>query len=175
MEPAEELVTSWLKQQGYFTMNEIRVGLKEIDILAYNPCTNHRLHIEVRIAIKPLGGIRLWSAAKFAKESLPDRIRDFCQGKFIGSVNMKTRELKNKSVEEEVVTTFGDKDYDKMLVVGNLDKTDPKDDLENELAKYGVKLVLITDVLQDLVDNLDKTYMDQPRRYLQIFNAFLTD
>ena len=38
MEPAEEIVTSWLKQKGYLTMNEVKVGYynKEIDILAMN-------------------------------------------------------------------------------------------------------------------------------------------
>ena len=174
MEPAEEIVTSWLKQKGYLTMNEIKVGLKEIDILAVDPITNTKLHIEVKIAIKPVGGIRLWGAAKYAKEPLPDRIRDFCRGKFIGSVDKETRELKNRSVEEEAISVFGDKDYDKILVCGTLHLTDlPKEKLENELAKYEVKLIPITEILADLQQSLKVTFMDDPRRYLQIFSTFI--
>ncbi len=174
MEVAEEIVTSWLKQKGYFTMNEIKVGLKEIDILAVNPITNIKQHVEVKVAITPLGGLRLWGAAKYAKEPLPDRIRDFCQGKFIGSVNKETRELKNRSVEEEAISIFGDKDYDKILVCGKLDKTDlPKEKLETELTKYHVRLIPITEILVDLQQSLKITFMDHPRRYLQIFTTFL--
>lgn len=161
MEIGEELVNSWLMQLGYFTMNEIKVGNKEIDILAIHPITGKRMHVEVTVPIRPVGGLRAQPPAKFGKAPLPERIKGVYQKKFVG---------KDQCVEKKVRQVFGMEQYEKMLVVGTLHVTDPKDELEKELAKYGVKLVLIKDILKDLIaQGFKHVCLDTPRRYLQIF------
>ena len=174
MEPAEEIVTSWLKQKGYLTMNEVKVGYynKEIDILAMNPATGKKLHVEVHVSIRPAGGLRAWGPKKYANEPLEQRIRDFCKSKFVGAVDKKERRLKNTCVEDTVKRIFNTKDYEKITVVGTLHKTDPENELKKELAKHGIKLVLIKDVLKDMTMKMDEIYMDSARRYMQIFLTF---
>lgn len=165
MDPAEEIVTCWLKQKGYFMMNEIRTGNnKEIDILAMNPRTRHKLHVEVHVSIDPVGGLRAKSPAKFGGDPLPERIRGFCLKKFSG-------------VEDEVKEKFGTDEYEKILIVGELHKTDPREEVEKELRKYCVKLVdmrvVLKEVLEELENKKKKVYMDDTRRYIQILSTFL--
>ncbi|MEK7075991.1 MAG: hypothetical protein AAB948_04335 [Patescibacteria group bacterium] len=55
MNPAEEIVKFWLQEKGYFVQSSIKVGRKEIDILAVhslNPADKR--HIEVQVSISPL-------------------------------------------------------------------------------------------------------------------------
>ena len=183
MEPAEEIVTSWLNQKRYFTMNEIKVGYynKEIDVLAINPVTGKKRHVEVHVSIRPAASLRAWSHIKHSKESLEQRIRCFCLSKFFGAVDEKTKELKkrkngtkNTCVEDKVKELLNNDDYEKILVVGNLYQTDPEDELKKELAKHGVKLVFLGDILKDMIAKMDEVYMNNARRYLQIFST-LTD
>ena len=52
MNPAEEIVKFSLQQQGYFFESSIKVGRKDIDILAVHPIhPNQRRHIEVSVSI----------------------------------------------------------------------------------------------------------------------------
>lgn len=178
MEPAEEIVTSWLKQNGYLAMNEVKVGYsnKEIDILAVNPRKRKKLHVEVHVSIRPLGGFRAWSPARFAGEALPTRIKYFCQNKFVGALDKETRKLKNRCVEEKVREIFGSKKYGKMLVVGQLHKSDPEARFRKELKRHGVELVLMKDVLNEISEKMKEKkeiYMDSALRYLQIQSSFM--
>lgn len=180
MEPAEEIVTSWLNQKGYFTMNEIKVGYynKEIDILAINPVTCEKLHVEVHVSIRPAASLRAWGHMKYAKESLERRIRCFCLNKFVGAVDKENRELKKRKngtgircVEDVTKRLFNSEDYEKVLVVGKLHRADKKDELMKELAKHRVKLVLLEDIVKDMIGKMDNVYMDNARRYLQILRV----
>ena len=180
MEPAEEIVTSWLYQKHYFTMNEIKVSYynKEIDILAINPVTGKKSHVEVHVSIRPAASLRAWAHIRYSKEPLEQRIRCFCLSKFIGAVDEKTKKLKKRKngteitcVEDKVKKLFNSDDYEKILVVGNLHRADQKDELEKELAKHGVRLVLLEKILQEMVTNMDAIYMGNARRYLQILST----
>ena len=173
MDPAEEIVTSWLNQRGYFVINGVKCkGNKEIDILAVNPVTGDKLHVEVSVSIRPFGGFSAWSDYRYRKEPLPDRIRCFCLSKFIGIVDEEIRELKNRFVEERVMQLMGTEDYRKILVIGNLHESDPKDEFERELKKHRVELVSIRDVVTEVVEDMSGVYMDNARRYLQVFSIF---
>jgi len=53
----EEVVEEWLNRQGYFTIRGIKVGLHEIDILAFKPHLDghHECrHIEVQVSTNPV-------------------------------------------------------------------------------------------------------------------------
>jgi len=57
---AEEVVEEWLNRQGYFTIRGIKLGVHEIDILAFKPDTEGRhecRHIEVQVSTNPIGYI----------------------------------------------------------------------------------------------------------------------
>lgn len=154
MHPAEEIVTFWLKQKGYFTMNEIKVRYgKEIDILAMNPLTGNKLHVEVTVPIKPVikGGITKW-------------VNDVVDKKFVG---------KDSCVERKVEEYFETARYRKILVVGNLGEyeiADVKEGLKD------VELIRMKDILRQVVEKMKEekgVYMDTAGRYIQILSAFL--
>lgn len=69
MDPAEEIVSLWLKQRGFFIMNEVKVGYrgKEIDFLAFDPKDGRRVHVEVHASVRPLAPLRPWGPAKYGK------------------------------------------------------------------------------------------------------------
>ncbi len=176
MEPSEALVIAWLKDEGYFVMHSVKAKHnKEIDILAIHPLTDKRIHIEVKVAINPTGGLRAWGAAKHAKEDLPVRVKLFCQNKFVGKVNKDTRLLEDACIQDVVTENLGTSDYEKWLVFGAIDKGDTEEKLRKELKKNGVKLVLLKDVLRKMEARMtENVYMDDARRYLQIFWKFVT-
>ena len=52
MEVEEHIVEEYLRRRGYLTETNIRLeGNREIDILAYSPSENKRLHIEVSVRL----------------------------------------------------------------------------------------------------------------------------
>jgi len=56
----EEVVEEWLNRQGYFTIRGIKLGVHEIDILAFKPNPNgsHECrHIEVQVSTNPIAYI----------------------------------------------------------------------------------------------------------------------
>jgi len=56
----EEVVEEWLNRQGYFTIRGIKLGVHEIDILAFRPSQlgDHECrHIEVQISTNPIAYI----------------------------------------------------------------------------------------------------------------------
>jgi hypothetical protein len=53
----EEVVEEWLNRQGYFTIRGIKLGVQEIDILAFKPHPNgfqECRHIEVQVSTNPI-------------------------------------------------------------------------------------------------------------------------
>lgn len=77
LDPAEEIVALWLKQQGFFIMTGVRVGYrgKEIDFLAVDIENDRRVHVEVHASVSPLGRLRPWGPAKYSKWPLADRVK----------------------------------------------------------------------------------------------------
>ncbi|MDA3926002.1 MAG: hypothetical protein PF904_14995 [Kiritimatiellae bacterium] len=54
---AEEVVEEWLNRQGYFTIRGIRLGVHEIDLLAFKPGLKGKhicRHIEVSVSTNPI-------------------------------------------------------------------------------------------------------------------------
>lgn len=175
MEPAEEIATSWLQRKGYFTMNGVKVGYynKEIDVLAIHPKTGDKLHVEVHVSISPAGALRAWGSKKYSSEALPKRITDFYRSKFVGAVDKQTRKLKNHCVRDKVEELFGPGEYRKVLVVGNLHKDDPEEELRKEFEKHDVELKPLGVILKEVLENMKGVYMDTAKRYVQILSEFL--
>lgn len=89
----EEVVEEWLNRQGYFTIRGIKLGVHEMDILAFRPQTtgNHECrHVEVQISTNPIAYV----------SKVPKKIQ---KERGIGPDNAKTR-----PVEE---LTQGDREW----------------------------------------------------------------
>ncbi len=66
----EEVVEEWLNRKGYFTIRGIKLGVNEIDILAFKPSVDGQhecRHIEVQISTNPIAYISK-VPKKFQKE-----------------------------------------------------------------------------------------------------------
>jgi hypothetical protein len=76
MEPSEELVTIWLNQNGFFTLNNWKVGGQEIDLLAWNPKTNKKQHYEIQVSVNPVGSF--FGGAKITEtQPLSQRVKTY--------------------------------------------------------------------------------------------------
>lgn len=70
----EEVVEEWLNRRGYFTIRGIKLGVHEIDILAFRPKANgnhESRHIEVQISTNPIAYLRSPRRFKKTAESVP--------------------------------------------------------------------------------------------------------
>lgn len=170
LNPSEEIVTSWLNEQGYFVRNNLKVGQNEIDILAVHPLSGKRIHCEVSVQISPVGHVIAGSReplAKATEHTLEERVNGFLRRKFIG---------KNGKVEEEVKRLLGE-DYHKLFICGNLNRSEneEKEQLIRELQKYGVEVMFFHEILENLKGKVKKKGVkDNPRRFIQLMKYFST-
>lgn len=68
----EEVVEEWLRQQGYFTIRGIKLGVHEMDVLAVKPSRRageppHLRHVEVQVSMNPVSHLTPWTK-KLQKE-----------------------------------------------------------------------------------------------------------
>ena len=95
---AEEVVQEWMNRQGYFTIRGIKIGVHEIDILAFRPSPDgHHVcrQIEVQVSTNPIAyvskvpksvqkkrGIGPDNAKERKTAELKQGIREWIQKKF---------------------------------------------------------------------------------------------
>ena len=120
MDSAEEIVSLWLQQKGFFIRHNVPVGYrgKEIDFLAVNIKEGRRVHVEVAV--------------------------------FVGAIEEPTGELINRCIEEAAKRILLTSEYEKWLVLGELHKKDSEDGLKQEFAKHGVNVIFFKDVLKEI-------------------------
>ena len=172
MDPAEDIVSLWLMKQGFFIRSGVEVGFrgKEIDLLAVDPKNNRRVHVEVHVSVFPLGPLRPWSPAKYGRMPIEDRIKYYYYNKFVGATEKGTGKLLNRCIEKKASEAFGNKDYERWLVLGQL-QDDPKE-IKKEFAKYGVKVFFLKEILEQI--RYKGTAKDSTGRFLQILASQLT-
>ena len=157
MDAAEEIVTKWLNNQGYFTINNLKMGNgKEIDILAFSPSIEKgpkAIHVEVQVSTRPVKG----------SDVSPETVTKYCDRKFIHENSNNNDER----IKKEVFRIFGHQNYEKWLVKGVIDEVQ-RNDYVSSLEKNDVKLLNISDIVNDLVKEMDGVDMQNPIRYLQI-------
>ena len=175
MDPAEEVVSLWLQQKGFFVRYNVDVGYrgKEIDFLAVDASCGRRVHVEVHVSVNPLGPLRPWSPARYGKMPLEDRVRYYYLDKFVGSVRKDTGELVNRCVEEKVREVFGSGDYERWLVLGELHRRDSKDRLVEEFGRHGVKVFFLRDVLKEI--RIRGIARKRTGRFIQLMASQLTE
>ena len=174
MNPAEEITKYWLQQEGFFTMDNVSVGFqrKEIDILAFHPLTGEHLHVEVKVSVRPAQPIRGWGPSSFGSEPLKDRVRDYCNNKFVGIVNKKTRKVsEQRRIERKAESLLGTREYKKMLVLGKL-KGDSPDEITDAFAANEVEVVFFERVICELHDAMVDVQQNGARKYVQLIKKF---
>lgn len=175
MDPAEEIVNTWLQQQGFFTRNHVKVGYsgKEIDFLAVDPRRDKRVHVEVRAAVIPLGLFRPWGPVRYSKLPLSERVRLYYENKFVGVVSKKDRRLKNECIKEKASEIFDGKNYERWLVLGVLHEKEDRQELVKEFTKYHVKIFFIEGLLKEI--RFEGTAKDLTGRFIQLLASQLTE
>jgi hypothetical protein len=146
----EEVVEEWLNRQGYFTIRGIKIGVNEIDILAFKPNLDghHECrHIEVQISNNPIAyiskvpkeiqkarGIGPDNAKERTSDELKQGIKEWIKKKFDHPEKIKLRERLFPG------------DWSRELVVNIVKHPD-----ELELFRdMGVKIIQLEDVVQEM-------------------------
>ena len=150
MDPAEEIVNEWLQSQGFFVMSSIVCkGNNEIDFIGIKPKTGEKVHVEVHVSSHPAQPLRAWGDQKYGKEKIDIRLKHYFDKKFIGTVKKikqksgisKEEEivLADRVIEETIADKLGSKDYERWLVVGDIERDTPEQ-IVTEFKKLGVKV-----------------------------------
>lgn len=168
MNPAEEIVNAWLNEKGFFTITNIQLfGRQEIDILAINPLTNEKLHVECHVSVKPLGRLRAKGKLKEQEKPFEARIKEIYEKKFVGKSGTKAAKVKE---------LLGTQNYKKIQVYGVLPAEESADKVKKEFAKYGVEVILFEGVISELRDIIAKRgrkCSETIRSYVQLCDVFL--
>jgi len=145
LEISEDLVSLAYQSLGYFVIEGRKVGLREIDLLALRLGEDgevaERLHVEIQIAVNPIGVLRpkpaIGSSARRAKESA----RDWMEKKF-----------KQARILQAVSQAFHERPYRRVLVHGAL--KDPRQ--VDVIRALGIECVTIGHLVQRAMKQGDK-------------------
>jgi len=175
MDPAEDIVNLWLKQQGFFVMQGVKVGYrgKEIDFLAVDIKNDKRVHVEVHASVHPLGPLRPWGPAKYGKLKIEDRVKFYYYDKFRGATEEGTGKLINNRIKEMVLEKFCGKRYEKWLILAQPHHKDDPEKVRQEFKKHGVEVFFLKEILEQI--KLEGTARDQTGRLLQLLASQLTN
>jgi hypothetical protein len=166
METTEKVVEAYCRYiKGWATIPNIKCsGQYEIDLLAINPLTLERYHVESGISIS--GGYSHLTAKPFSTEELKQRLKQAGQRRTLGYF------AERKFGAEEIIKTlknygFYDGNYSRIIVTWGWE-----DEAESKAKDMGIILWDFRDILQELAQTFhkQKTYfIDDTLRTLQLF------
>ena len=82
----EEVVSNWLFSKGYFVINNLKIGVNEIDLLVVkvkDGIISEKIHVEVQCSSNPIGYIGGSSSARTRSESeLKKGVAEYVEKKF---------------------------------------------------------------------------------------------
>lgn len=133
-------------------------GGKEIDLLAYNPLTKEKYHIEVRVATGR--GFRLRMIDTQTKNGRKHRR---------GVDTLNNIKFKPQIVVDRVKEIFGSPEYKKILVVWDVENSEVIERARED--PYGIEIWKISDILREIKRGLTtQAYRDDILRTLQLFS-----
>jgi hypothetical protein len=157
MEPEVHIIEKYFQEVLHcFTMTNIRCkGGKEIDILAVNPTTGKKYHVESRVST--IFKLREQATKRKNGTSHKDSLDYFKKEKF-----------EHTAVLARIKELFGDKDYEKVLVVH--DTEEPRDALiQKALEKYGIQILFMKDIIEDLKEEVEvRGSRDDVMRFVEL-------
>jgi len=162
LEPEVHIISAHLQLvKGYFVMTNLQLkGGKEIDILAINPTTGEKLHVESRVTIEP--GFRI--RAKDTRTAVGRMHRR-------GLDTLSKEKFEHPVVKRKVQEIFGAAQYKKVLVVWEVEDTSVV-----EVAKedYGIEIWRMSDLLKELKEVIGtRPYRDDVLRTIQLISKTL--
>jgi len=139
-----------------FTMTNIMLeGGKEIDLLAVNPISGEKYHIEVRVTIEK--GFRIRMVDTQTKSGRKHR-------RGIDTLN----EIKFKPVEDAVKEIFGSSEYKKVLVVWDVEDSGV---IEQAKSDYDIEVWKMADLMNQLMQEVKtKAYRNDVLRTIQLIS-----
>jgi hypothetical protein len=159
LEPEVHIVERYMQLvKKCFTMTNVMLeGGKEIDLLAVNPVSGEKFHIEVRVTIEKAFRLRLVDTQ--TKNGRKHRR---------GLDTLNEIKFAPQTVVNAVKQIFGSSEYRKVLVVW-----DVEDDSVIEQAKslYGIEVWKMSDLMGELIQEVKtKAYRDDVLRTIQLIS-----
>lgn len=148
---AEEIVEEWLNRQGYFTIRGIKIGVREIDMLAVRFKDDDKpdcRHIEVQASMRPVSYI----------SRIPKQLQK--TGRAPNTIKRSESELE-KGVQEWVDAKFRHKDknilikklcnasWSSELVLNNVKSQDEV----GLIQRHGIKIIWLKDIIKSLLED----------------------
>ena len=159
MEPEVHIVERYLQLvKKCFTMTNVMLeGGKEIDLLAVNPISAEKYHIEVRVAIGK--GFRLRMIDTQTKNGRKHRR---------GMDTLNEIKFSHPTVAEAVTSIFGNSEYKKVLVVWDVEEESV---IEQAKSLYGIEVWKMSDLMDELIQEVKtKAYRDDVLRTIQLIS-----
>jgi len=145
--------------KGCLTMTNVMLeGGKEIDILAYNPLTLEKYHIEVRVATGK--GFRLRMVDTQTKKGYKHRR---------GLDTLSKTKFESETVTNAIMEIFGSSEYKKTLVVWEVEDESV---IEQAKSIYEIEIWKMSDIIRQLTQKVNtKSYRDDVLRTIQLISA----
>lgn len=160
VEPEVHIVERYMQLvKRCFTMTNIMLeGGKEIDLLAINPISGEKYHIEVRVAIGR--GFRLRMIDTQTKSGRKHRR---------GMDTLNEIKFMPPTVVKAITEIFGTSEYRKVLVVWAVEEERVIEQTKN---LYGIEVWKMSDILSELLREVKtKAYRDDVLRTVQLISA----
>lgn len=136
MEISQTLVRSAYQSLGYFIIEGIRIGVKEIDFLAVRIIDGEkvveRLHIESQISTNPIAPFRGQAKIKGAFNDPKKAAEEYINKKY-----------ENKKIVDAIKEYFSNCKYKRVLVYGKLKKPEQL----KIFNRHGVETISISDLV----------------------------
>ena len=164
MEPEVHIVERYMQLvKKCFTMTNVMLeGGKEIDLLAVNPISGEKFHIEVRVAIEKAFKLRVIDTQ--TKNGRKHRR---------GMDTLNEIKFSHTTVVKAVTEIFGGSEYRKVLVVWDVEE---KSVIEKAKSLYGIEVWKVSDLMNALIQEVKtKAYRDDVLRTLQLISGGVGD
>ena len=158
LEPEVHIIDRYMQLvRKCFTMTNIVLGGgKEIDLLAVNPISGEKFHIEVRVAIK---GFRLRLIDTQTKSGRKHRR---------GLDTLNEIKFAHPTVVNAVKEIFGTDDYKKVLVVWDVQDSGVIEQAKNN---YNIEVWKISNIISELMREVkSRAYRDDVLRTIQLIS-----
>lgn len=159
----ENIVKGWLISQGCFVIQDLKVGRKDIDILAVKiegGKVIKGVHVEVQCSSEPIGYLGVnKDAGKKDENQIENSIKEYVTKKYL-----------DPAIQQKIKSLVG-QGYDKMLVCGNLKDEDKQ---IMALEANGVKVRKIKDILNELqsFENKESLITADTYRFQQMLKMY---
>jgi hypothetical protein len=158
LEPEVHIVDRYMQLvKKCFTMTNVMLeGGKEIDLLAVNPISGEKYHIEVRVTIEK--GFRIRMVDTQTKSGRKHR-------RGIDTLNA----IKFRPVKEAVTEIFGNSKYRKVLVVWDVEDNSVIEQAQR--SPYNIEIWKISNIMSELIRQVGtKSYRDDVLRTIQLIS-----